>query len=344
MSFTSPLKPSPSQPSASAIARLTVEDLTGPDAIAQAEHSAAQDVIAGLQGQPKTLPPRYFYDDLGSTLFEQICTLPEYYLTRTETAILTTYSADIAAITGPCDLVELGSGSSTKTRILLNAYAGQAQLKYCPIDVSASILKSSAEALLEDYPTLKIHGLVSTYEQALAQLPPSQYPHRLICFIGSTLGNLSPKSCAAFLKQIRQALQPGDFFLLGVDLQKPIATLEAAYNDAQGVTAAFNLNMLRHLNRKFDGSFDLDCFEHSARYNAEENQIEMHLRSLVDQKVTLNSLDLTVEFAAGETIRSEISRKFTADGIAQSLEAQGLTPLNIWSDPKRWFAVALARA
>ncbi|MGF1536773.1 MAG: L-histidine N(alpha)-methyltransferase [Elainellaceae cyanobacterium] len=325
-------------------ARLTIENLIQPDAIAQANQEADRDVVEGLRSTPKTLPPQYFYDDLGSELFEQICTLPEYYLTRTETAILTTCAPEIAAITGPCDIVELGSGSSTKTRILLNAYVEQSRLIYCPIDVSAGILKSSAETLLKDYPSLEVHGLVSTYEQALASLPPAQHPHRLICFIGSTLGNLSPESCAVFLRQVRESLQPGDFFLLGVDLEKSAEVLEDAYNDAQGITAEFNLNMLRHLNRKFDGNFDLARFEHRAQYNPEYRQIEMHLRSLTEQTVTLKALDLSVSFAEGETIRSEISRKFSPKEITQNLSGQGLTPIKTWMDPKGWFAVTLSIA
>jgi len=328
----------------SAHQRLKIEDLVQPNTAAEAENNAAQEIITGLQSRPKTLPPQYFYDDLGSELFEQICDLPEYYLTRTETAILTAHARSIAEVTGPCDIIELGSGSATKTRILLDAYASQSKLVYCPIDVSSGILKSSAESLLEAYPSLVVHGLVSTYEQALEQLPRSQNPHRMICFIGSTLGNLSPESCRSFLHHVRGALQPGDYFLLGIDLQKPISILEAAYNDAQGVTAAFNLNMLRHLNRRFEGNFELGHFEHYARYNSNAHRIEMHLKSLVDQTVTLKALNLTVDFTAGETIRSEISRKFSIDQIAQTLAGQDLKPLNSWTDPQNWFAVVLAEA
>ena len=324
--------------------RLTIHELIDNTALAEAEQDTVDDVVTGLQSSPKTLPPRYFYDERGSALFEQICALPEYYLTRTETSILQEFAAAIAAKTGPCDIIELGSGSSTKTRLILDAYAGQTPFIYCPIDVSASILKASAEALLEDYSHLEIHGLVSTYEQALNQLPPRANPHRMICFIGSTLGNLPPSACRQFLQQVRAALQSGDYFLLGVDLQKPVALLEAAYNDTQGVTAAFNLNMLRHLNRRFNGDFDLAQFEHQAFYNREQHQVEMHLRSRMAQTVRLKAIDFTVDFAAGETIRSEISRKFAQEDIKQTLLAQHLNPLTGWTDPNQWFAVTLAQA
>ncbi|MEO0406509.1 MAG: L-histidine N(alpha)-methyltransferase [Cyanobacteria bacterium P01_A01_bin.135] len=338
------LTPLESDASTAVESRLTIRELIDDHTLAEAEQAAADEVVSGLQSTPKTLPPRYFYDDLGSELFEQICRLPEYYLTRTETAILATSAGAIAEVTGPCDIVELGSGSSTKTRLILDAYSDQQPFVYRPIDVSAGILKSSARALLVDYPSLEVHGLVSTYEQALSQLPPPQAPHRLICFIGSTLGNLSPESCRQFLQQLRGALQPGDFFLLGVDLQKPVPLLEAAYNDAQGITAAFNLNMLRHLNDRFDGNFELAQFEHSAFYNRAQHQIEMHLRSRIQQTVHLKALSLTLDLAAGETIRSEISRKFSQEELEQDLLAQQLKPLNSWTDPKGWFSVTLAEA
>ncbi|MBD2330124.1 L-histidine N(alpha)-methyltransferase [Alkalinema sp. FACHB-956] len=310
----------------------------------QPTEAEGQDVIQGLTQTPKTLPPRYFYDEQGSQLFEQICDLPEYYLTRTETTIFKTCADAIAAKTGACEIVELGSGSSTKTRLLLDAYE-QAQLPliYCPIDVSASILELSAQALIQDYSTLHIQGLVGTYELALQQLPPNPLPQRMICFIGSTLGNLNPQDCDHFLDRVTQALVPGDFFLLGVDLQKPISILEAAYNDRQGVTAEFNLNMLRHLNRRFDGNFDLSQFRHRAIYNPNLHQIEMHLESLVDQTVTLRSLDLTIAFSAGETILSEISRKFNLTPLTQQLATKGLVALETWMDAQQWFGVMLCQ-
>ena len=217
-----------------------------------------RDVIQGLSQKQKTLPCRYFYDDRGSELFEQITDLPEYYPTRTEQGILEKYALDIARFTGACELVELGSGSSRKTHMLLEAYSQlDSPLHYCPIDVSAGILKTTALALLDRYPNLKLCGLAGTYEQALAELPPPELENRMLIFLGSTLGNLTEKECNRFLTQIQQALQPGEFFLLGVDLQKSIETIEAAYNDSQGVTAEFNLNILRHLNYRCEGNFAL---------------------------------------------------------------------------------------
>lgn len=302
------------------------------------------DVVKGLTQTPKTLPPRYFYDDRGSLLFEEICELPEYYLTRTETAILQQYAGEIAQITGACEIVELGSGSSTKTRILLDAYYQQGYpLRYLPIDVSAGMLESSARQLLVDYPSLHIHGLAGTYELALGQLQPSQLPSRMICFIGSTLGNLNPQECDAFLSQITAALQVGEYFLLGVDLQKPKDILTAAYNDLQGVTAAFNLNMLEHLNRSFEGNFDTTQFTHWAFYNETEHQIEMHLRSVLEQTVELRTLNLTVNFAPDETIFTEISRKFDLDTIQHQLKAKGLVPLKVCTDANQWFGVILCQ-
>ncbi|MBE9179242.1 L-histidine N(alpha)-methyltransferase [Oculatella sp. LEGE 06141] len=326
------------------LTRLEIDYLLNPVEANQAELEAAQDVVNGLRQPQKTLPPRYFYDDRGSELFEQICNLPEYYLTRSETAIFNTCAEAIAQITGACELVELGSGSATKTRILLNAYQAQGHpLRYLPIDVSAGILESSARDLLADYPSLTVQGLVSTYQLALERLVPAQLPTRMICFIGSTLGNLDPHACDRFFSQITRALQPGEYFLLGVDLQKPKEVLEAAYNDNQGVTAEFNLNMLRHLNRRFDGNFDLTQFEHWSVYNESQHQIEMRLRSLTAQQVELRALDLQVEFRPGETILSEISRKFDLDVLQHDLKTRGLVPIQSWTDPNHWFGVLLCQ-
>jgi len=306
--------------------------------------TAGSDVVKGLTQTHKSLPARYFYDDQGSELFEQICELPEYYLTRTETAILQQYAGEIARLTGACELVELGSGSSTKTRILLDAYNHQGYpLRYLPIDVSAGILETSARQLLANYPSLQVNGLVSTYELALEQLPPSQLPSRMICFIGSTLGNLNPQECEQFFSQITATLQMGEYFLLGIDLQKPKHLLEAAYNDRQGVTAAFNLNMLDHLNRRFEANFDTTQFEHWAFYNESQHQIEMHLRSWRSQTVQLRALDLTVQFEADETILTEISRKFDLKVIRQELSSKGLVPLQVWTDPNQWFGLLLCQ-
>lgn len=304
------------------------------------------DVILGLQANPRTLPPHYFYDDRGSQLFETICTLPEYYPTRTEAAILQQSARAIAQITGPCQLIELGSGSSTKTRFLLDAYAQtypDHPLSYLPNDVSGGILKTSALDLLATYPTLHIRGLIGPYELALRSLPPSPLPARMICFLGSTLGNFTPQESDRLFAQIIQALQPGDYFLLGVDLQKPKQILEAAYNDSQGITAAFNLNILHHLNRRFEGNFPIEQFHHWAFYNETHQQIEMHLRSQQSPTIHLKKLNLTLSLSPGETIRTEISRKFNRHTLQHTLLTQNLHPRQTWTDPQQWFGLILCQ-
>jgi dimethylhistidine N-methyltransferase len=301
-------------------------------------------IIQGLQQTPKTLPCQYFYDDRGSQLFEQICDLPEYYPTRTEQAILETYATEIAQLTGSCELVELGSGSSRKTRLLLEAYSqANDQLQYCPIDVSAGILKTTALELLRQYPKLKLCGLAGTYEQALDQLPPAEMENRMLIFLGSTIGNLNQQECDRFLERVQKALKPGEFFLLGVDLQKDPAILEAAYNDAQGVTAAFNLNILRHLNWRFQSNFDLDQFRHWAFYNPIDHQVEMHLRSLETQTVALKMLGFDTTLQAGESIHTEISRKFHLPTLVETLETFAFQPLQVWTDPNHWFGLLLCQ-
>ncbi len=303
-----------------------------------------EDVVQGLTATPKYLPPKYFYDALGSQLFEKICELPEYYPTRTESWILRQYSADIVSQTGPCELVELGSGSSTKTRLLLEAYQrANYPLFYQPIDVSDSILIESANQLLADYPTLHIRGQVGTYEQALSNLPASDLPQHLIVFLGNSLGNFTPTECDRFFGQIMELLMPGDYFLLGLDLQKETTILEAAYNDAAGITAQFNLNMLAHLNQRFHGNFQLDQFRHQAIYNPHAQQIEMYLHALTPQTVTLEKLGLVVDFQAGEALLTEISRKFSLPQKQQYLQDQGFTSVQSWTDPQNWFAVILAQ-
>ncbi|PZO12018.1 MAG: L-histidine N(alpha)-methyltransferase [Leptolyngbya foveolarum] len=305
---------------------------------------SGKDVIAGLSAEQKSLPPKYFYDQRGSELFEQICELPEYYPTRTETAILKEYSGAIAQKTGPCEIVELGSGSSTKSRILLNAYQDAGYpLRYLPVDVSDTMLTESAEKLLQEYPAMSIWAIASTYEPALNALPPKQLPARMIAFIGSTIGNLQPAECEAFLENISETLEVGDYFLLGLDLQKETSILESAYNDAQGVTAAFNLNMLRHLNRQFEGNFDLANFAHVASYNSQKKQIEMYLESLTAQTVRLEVLDLTVEFEMGDRILSEISRKFSLEEIANSLSSHRLKVVEIFTDTEQRFGLMLCQ-
>jgi L-histidine Nalpha-methyltransferase len=303
------------------------------------------DVIQGLTRSQKSLPPKYFYDDYGSELFEQICELPEYYPTRTEASILRQYANEIAQITGACELVELGSGSSTKTEFLLDTYQKLASYcRYIPIDVSQGILQSSVLKLQKKYPTFFIEGLIGTYEQALIKLESTFAASRMIFFLGSSLGNFNPRECNDFLKQITKTLQVGDYFLLGIDLQKPKEILEPAYNDSQGVTAAFNLNMLSHLNCRFQGNFDLNLFTHQAIYNQTDAQIEMYLHCKKSHKVSLEALDLQVLFADGESILTEISRKFDLVNMQKQLEIHGLKTLKTWTDPNEWFGLILCQA
>jgi L-histidine N-alpha-methyltransferase len=315
---------------------------------AKVEAADGDDVISGLRGAPKSLPPKYFYDDVGSALFEQITDLPEYYPTRTEEAILAAAAAEIVERTGTCEVIELGSGSARKTRVLIEAYwsvgRGDAPaLRYLPVDVSGQILKDSSRDLIDAFPGLQVWGLIGTYEQALTNLPPRQLDSRMVLFLGSTVGNLTPAETVAFLSKTASALKTGEYFLIGFDLQKDIAVLEAAYNDSQGVTAAFNLNMLTHLNWRFDGDFDVEQFAHHAFYNQNAHQIEMHLVSGAAQEANLNALDLSVPFATAETIHTEISRKFTVDHMTQVFHGCGFDPVTHWCDPQNWFALALYR-
>lgn len=323
---------------------LQIKLLVDRQSAAEATSDRGEDVIWGLTQNQKSLPPKYFYDDRGSNLFEQICELPEYYPTRTEAAILGEYADEIARITGPSELVELGSGSSTKTRLLLDAYdALEHPSIYVPVDVSGGILEASAKQLTQEYPELQVQGLVGTYEQALTHLPPTTLPSRTIVFLGSSLGNFNPEECDRFFEDINIALREEDYFLLGVDLQKPSHILEAAYNDAQGVTAEFNLNMLSHLNWRFGGNFNPNLFTHEAIYNESESQIEMYLHCQESHTVRLEKLDLTVEFAAGESILTEISRKFDFLHKQEYLEARGLKLVKAWTDTQQWFGLLLCQ-
>ncbi|HEY7610845.1 MAG TPA: L-histidine N(alpha)-methyltransferase [Alphaproteobacteria bacterium] len=305
------------------------------------------DVVRGLGARPKTLPPKYFYDAQGSRLFDRITALPEYYLTRTEQRILQDCARRLGALMGPADLVELGCGSARKTRTVVDALIEQtpakAPLLYVPIDVSEVALEEGAAGLSAAFPRLAVSGLVGTYEAALADLPPRLAPRRLMMFLGSTIGNLDPGESAEFFAAVARALAPGDALLLGFDLAKTPGIIEAAYNDAQGVTAAFNLNMLRHLNRRFDGDFDLARFQHRAFFNAEASQIEMHLASAEAQTVRLRKLGIGARFEAGETIRTEISRKFRFADMAETVARHGFALAERWSDSAEWFALALFR-
>ena len=311
-----------------------------------------EDVIQGLIKTSKSLPPKYFYDDRGSELFEQICDLPEYYPTRTEAWILNEYAHEIAEITGSCELVELGSGSSTKTHFLLNAYQKVANLltdsipdafSYIPVDVSGGILKTSVLHLQQKYSNLSIEGLLGTYDEALVYLGKNHRRSRMIFFLGSSIGNFTPTESDDFLGKVSHALTKGDYFLLGIDLQKPKQILESAYNDSQQVTAAFNLNMLAHLNWRFHGDFDLDLFRHQAIYNQVDHQIEMYLYARSPHQASLDILDLKVQFQAGESILTEISRKFDLAAVQVQLRSQGLETIKIWTDPQQWFGLVLCQ-
>lgn len=302
------------------------------------------DIMQGLTSQPRALQPKYFYDAVGSQLFEQICELPEYYPTRTEAQILQTCAHEIFRHTGPCEVIELGSGSSTKTRTLLDALVDLAYpMFYVPVDVSPTILKSSAAELIDHYPQLKVRAIVTDYDHLWKLLPERMLSKRIVIFLGSTIGNFLAEECEDFLEQVSVALEPGDYFLVGMDLQKPIHLLEAAYNDSQGITAAFNLNVLRRLNQDFAGNFDLAQFEHWAFYNQELQQIEMHLRSLTNQAVTLEKLSLKLNFEQGETIHTETSRKFNQAHMTALLNSKSLAPVQNWQDSQGWFSVTLCQ-
>ncbi|MFD4628297.1 L-histidine N(alpha)-methyltransferase [Streptomyces sp. NPDC058284] len=296
------------------------------------------DVLHGLTRTPKSLPPKWFYDARGSVLFEEITTLPEYYPTRAEREILVARSAQIAELTGARTLIELGSGSSEKTRHLIDALSGLHT--YVPVDVSESALTGAANTLLAQRPALDVHALIADFTRGLA-LPGTPGP-RLIAFLGGTIGNLLPAERAAFLTSVRGLLQPGDALLLGTDLVKDESVLVSAYDDATGVTAAFNKNVLSVINRELAGDFDPAAFEHVAVWNREREWIEMRLRSTTDQTVKIHALDLAVDFTAGEELRTEISAKFRADGVESELGAVGLKLTHWWTDDRERFALSLS--
>jgi L-histidine N-alpha-methyltransferase len=300
-----------------------------------------RDALAGLTATPKTLPPKWFYDERGSELFEKITLLPEYYPTRAERSILAAHAADIAAATGASALVELGSGSSEKTRLLLDALRGAGSLRsYVPVDVSESALVAAARRVLASYPGLTVKAVVSDFEEHLG-LPAADGP-RLVAFLGSTIGNLLPPHRAAFLARLRAGLRPGDALLLGIDLVKDPAVLLAAYDDAAGVTAAFNKNVLSVLNSELGADFDPDEFDHVARWDPEQEWIEMRLRAAPPPTVRLPAIGLAVEFAAGEELRTEVSAKFRLPGVTAELAAAGFTLNSWWTDTGGQFALSLS--
>jgi L-histidine Nalpha-methyltransferase len=303
----------------------------------------ARDVRLGLTATPKELPPKYFYDERGSQLFERITELPEYYPTRAERTILTQRSAEIvAAAREPTTLVELGSGSATKTRHLLDAMRDAGCLDtYVPIDISPEITHETANALIGEYPGLSVRGLVCDFEHDLERIP-SPGGSRLIAFLGGTIGNLYPAARREFLTRIAALLEPGDRFLLGTDLVKEPSRLEAAYDDSAGVTAEFNKNVLHVLNRELGADFDPARFEHVARYDTEAARMDIRLRSLTEQTVRLDGLDLTVRFAADEEMRTEISSKFTRPRLENVYREAGLTPSGWFTDPQSDYALSLA--
>ena len=303
----------------------------------------AREVRLGLTAQPKELPPKYFYDERGSQLFERITELPEYYPTRAERAILAERSAEIvAAADQPGTLVELGSGSAAKTRHLLSAMRDAGCLDtYVPVDISAEITHETAESLVEEYPGLAVRGLVCDFEHDLERIPDGG-SGRLVAFLGGTIGNLHPPARREFLTRLAALLDPGDRFLLGTDLVKEPSRLEAAYDDSAGVTAEFNKNVLLVLNRELGGDFDPARFEHVARYDAEAARMDIRLRSLEQQTVRLDGLDLTVRFAAGEEMRTEISAKFTRPRLEEVYREAGLQPAGWFTDPAGDYALSLA--
>jgi len=300
------------------------------------------DAFRGLTSAPKQLPPKWFYDKNGSALFEEITRLPEYYPTRAERSILGERAAEIAAVAGADTVVELGSGSSEKTRLLLDALQDLGTLRrYVPVDVSDAALLDAGPALVRDYPGLDVRALVADFEHHLDVLP-DEGDRRLVAFLGGTIGNFEPEPRAAFLEQVRAALRPGDMLLLGTDLVKAPDVLVPAYDDAASVTAEFNRNVLHVLNRELGADFIVERFAHVAVWDAEHEWIEMRLRAEGPQRVQVAALDLTVEFADGEQMRTEISAKFRRGLVEEELAASGLRLHAWWTDAEGRFAVSLS--
>jgi L-histidine Nalpha-methyltransferase len=311
-----------------------------------AQTSVADEVFSGLSSRPKTLSPWLFYDAAGSRLFEQITELAEYYVTRTEREILAQYAPEIIAATGdrPVTLIELGAGTATKTGLLLEAaLRRQGSLIYHPIDVSASALAEAQQRIEEGLPGVTVQPQVADYTEGLGEIEAAGC-RRLVLYIGSSIGNFDPPQALQLLREVRRQLVPGDALLLGVDMVKSRRVLLRAYDDASGVTAAFNKNVLTRINREFGSNFNLRLFRHRARWNEEHFRIEMHLESLIAQCVLIPALDLEVKLARGETIHTENSYKFTGERVEQLIEHAGFRLRASWSDPLEWFGEYLAVA
>jgi L-histidine N-alpha-methyltransferase len=310
------------------------------------ERTLAYDVLDGLTRPFKEIPPKHFYDARGSELFERICELPEYYPTRTERKILVARATEIVERTGAGELVELGSGSAEKARILLEAMSSAGTLRrYVPVDVSESALEAAATELVDEFDELSVHGVIGDFERHLDRVPrrPASGPPRIVALLGGTIGNFPPGTRRRMLREIGKLLGPEDRLLLGTDLVKDPRVLEAAYDDSQGVTAEFNRNVLRVINRELDADFWPEAFEHVAFYDRTHEWVEMRLRAVRPCSVRVAGLGLRVEFAAGEEVRTEISAKFTRARVEADFEAAGLG-LECWyTDSDRLFAVSLAR-
>ena len=301
----------------------------------------ARAAVLGLSDSPRWLPARFLYDARGSELFEQICALPEYYPTRTEAGILEASAEAIRELTGPVSLIELGSGSSVKTDHLLEAYAagGTEEVRYVPVDVSDSILRVAAERIEETFPSVNVAQVHGEYHEAFPLL--AEYAPSLLLFLGSTIGNMNQAEALAFWRRVSSAIPEGSFVLLGADLEKDPAVLEAAYNDADGVTAAFTRNLFARINRELDGGLDLDAVHHVARWNAAWSRIEIFGEFRADQTLTVAPLDRAFPIRAGERIMTEISRKFRLDRLETYLACFGFRLVRAFTDDRNWFAVLL---
>jgi L-histidine N-alpha-methyltransferase len=308
------------------------------------ERSLAEDVLDGLTRPFKELPPKHLYDARGAQLFDRICELPEYYPTRAERAILESTAEELATLTSAAELVELGSGTAAKTRVLLDALHGAGTLRrYIPVDVTESMVRDCAEELTGEYPGLQVHGVIGDFERHLDRVPAAVGP-RIVAFLGGTIGNFPPGSRRRVLRGVARLLGPQDYLLMGTDLVKDPRILEAAYDDSQGITAEFNRNVLRVLNRELGADFEPDDFDHVALFDPEHEWIEMRLRARHEHTTLVRSLDLPVHFDAGEEMRTEISAKFTPVRIEGDLSAAGLELVRWFTDPEDLFALTLSRA